>query len=466
MAYSDYGGGGYSRGGADYGHGYGGGYEYDDGYERGNDEYSRGNEYGRGNEYSRGGGGGGGGRGYGGRGRGGGRGQSMGRGRGRGGRGGMRSAEGDGGDDKKKAGLIICIDYFYGTCSRGDTCMRPHVDYVESIGDRELLAKVKFCHDFQNRGECAKVGCKFLHVTRSEEDEFLLTGSIPPSVIERCSQDSVGDDSAYSGGYSSGNGGGRGRGGAGGRGGGRGLPRGRGGIGQKRSYDGDQGGFSKVPRGAGGARGGRGGRGDRGRGRGRGRGGEGVGHSTSLPVTYSGICVDYLKDSCTKGIACQLIHCDVVEDQDDRYGLVTSVFCHDFQNGACLRQFCKFVHASLSEENFFIENGYFPPTLNSRNKDKLLYSDICLDYLCNACTRPRCNYRHVEKVESINERLCLGRSIFCHDFQEGNCTRSPCKMVHMSKKGEEYFNETGCFPRDLFAAERGDNKVNEQQETT
>lgn len=217
---------------------------------------------------------------------------------------------------------------------------------------------------------------------------------------------------------------------------------------QKRSYDsmsggrdgGDWRGTAKFFRGAGG-----------GRGRGGG-GGYGSKHSNSLPVTYENICVDFLKGTCAKAGRCLLVHAETIEETEIRVGLIKQVFCHDFQNGTCNRGFCKFIHASREEEGFFLENGYFPPSMNARNREKLFYSDICLDFLRSQCIRgSSCNYKHVENVELYSERLCLSRSIFCHDFQDGNCTRQPCKMVHTSKESEKYFLDTGHFPRNLHA---------------
>ena len=86
---------------------------------------------------------------------------------------------------QKISNLTICVDYLRGHCSKGAHCPKAHVDFVESIDEREIMSKVKFCHDFQNRGVCTRPSCRFLHVTRREEDEFLLTGYIPQSVFER-----------------------------------------------------------------------------------------------------------------------------------------------------------------------------------------------------------------------------------------------------------------------------------------
>ena len=354
--------------------------------------------------------------------------------------------EGDGQDPNDRKRMVkdvtICIDFIRGYCPKANRCPKPHTDYVESIDEREILSKAKFCHDFQNKGLCQRAGCRFLHVTRREEDEFLLTGSIPDTVFERMKlwMNEMGvpgeDDNYYGFGDNDGGGfgrGGRGGRGRGGRGGGRGG-RGGGGFGQKRSYDAMGGGYDNPTK------------------RGRGGGGRGGKHAMSQPVTYGNICVDYLKGTCAKDTGCQLQHLETVEDPEDRMGLIKQVFCHDFQNGTCRREFCKFIHASRQEEGFFRENGYFPPSMNARNRDKLFYSDICLDYLRSQCIRgASCHFKHVDKVEVYSERLCLSRSIFCHDYQEGTCTRYPCKMVHTTQENEHYFIETGYFPDNLRA---------------
>ena len=328
--------------------------------------------------------------------------------------------------------VSICVDYIRGFCPKGSRCPKPHVDYVESMVDREILSKVKFCHDFQNRGVCGRrQECRFLHVTRREEDEFLLTGTIPSSVFTRMREWNVEKSmfNSFGDGPPSGD-----------RGGGYG---GGGFAGRKRSYPGD----SMSPRGPP-----RGGFGQRGfRGRGRGGGGAGTeGHTSSRPVTFENYCIDYLKGTCVKGDQCYLKHMETIDNPDDRQGIVKQVFCHDFQNDRCKRPFCKYVHASREEESFFLENGYFPPSMNARNREKLFFSDVCLDFLRNQCNRgATCQFKHVQKVEVHSERICLSRSIFCHDYQEGECLRPNCKMVHTSAQDEQYFHETGMLPAHL-----------------
>ena len=360
---------------------------------------------------------------------------------------------------RKIMNVSICVDFIRGFCSKGTRCPKPHVDYVESIDEREILSKLKFCHDFQNRGMCRRSqDCKFLHVTRREEDEFLLTGTIPQSVFKRMREWNVEsnlynsfEDDSFGGGGGGGGGGnfaGRKRphpdsmyGGGGG--GGFGSRRGGGGGG----FGSRGGGFGSRGGGFGSRGGGRGGMRGRGGGGRGGGGGGGSGHTSSQPVTYENYCIDYLKGTCVKGSLCYLKHMETIDNPDDRQGIVKQVFCHDFQNDRCRRPFCKFVHASRNEEAFFLENGYFPPSMNARNREKLFFSDTCLDFLRNQCIRgASCQYKHVQKIEDHSERVCLSRSIFCHDYQEGECMRPNCKMIHTSRQDEQYFLQNGTLP--------------------
>lgn len=329
---------------------------------------------------------------------------------------------------RKVMNVTICVDYIRGFCPKGSRCPKPHVDYVESMVDREVVSKMKFCHDFQNHGMCGRrKDCKFLHVTRREEDEFLLTGTIPQSVFTRMREWNA-ESSMYS------------SFGDGMQGGGYDGP----GIGRKRPYPDSYSSPRGFQRGGGGRRGGF-----------RGRGG-GSGHTSSQPVTYENYCIDYLKGTCVKGDICSLRHVETIDSPDDRHGIVKQVFCHDFQNDRCGRPFCKYVHAARDEESFFLENGYFPPSMNARNHEKQFYSDICLDFLRNQCIRgASCQFKHVQKVEAHSERVCLSRSIFCHDYQEGGCVRPNCKMIHTSAQDEQYFLDSGMLTPHLKVGSSG-----------
>lgn len=355
---------------------------------------------------------------------------------------------------RKVESVSICVDFVRGHCARGAKCAKPHVDFVESIDEREIMAKVKFCHDFQNRGMCSRGGCKFLHVTRREEDEFLLTGTIPQSVFERMKDWTAGDETSFvapdqsdvgaMGGAGRGRGrGGRGGGGRGGMGGGRGRGRGGGGGGygwgggggyEAQYEQGDYGQFNEPRQQV----------------RQRSTSSSGGGPSYSQPVTFGNYCIDFLKGTCSKGSECSLKHVETVDEPEDRSGLVKQVFCHDFQNNSCNRQFCKYVHGTEEEEKHFLEQGYFAPTLNARNREKLFFSDLCIDFLRSQCVRgTSCNFKHASKVDSFNERIALSRSIFCRDFQEQGCTRYNCKLIHSKRQDEQYFLRTGTLPDHL-----------------
>ena len=96
----------------------------------------------------------------------------------------------DGSEDlyskKRKVQNTICVNFIRGHCAKGSRCPKPHIDYVESMEERKILSKQKFCHDFQNHGICNRSkDCRFLHVTRREERDFLKTGTIPQSVFTR-----------------------------------------------------------------------------------------------------------------------------------------------------------------------------------------------------------------------------------------------------------------------------------------
>ena len=343
----------------------------------------------------------------------------------------------------------ICIDHLRDTCTKGPRCEQLHADHIPDLDDREDLAKSKFCHDFQNRGNCARITCKFLHVTRSEEDEFLLTGNISQTIFKRsrertqtvntvnygsfASEKSSSSRSDYyqsfdsTSPYSSSNydyygyqppswGGGQESG------------RSR----KRRSTD-----FSRDS------------------------------FSFSQPVTVSNYCIDNLKGTCAKGKDCRLEHVDVIQDKNHREAIVRSIFCHDFLNKRCPRTYCKYIHASCDEQKFFVEHGFFSDPLSARNKSKLFFCDICIDYLRGQCTRGlSCQHRHVDRVENRDERICLSRSIFCHDFQEGICSRSICKLYHTGKGDEELFIETGCLPEHLSNRNTAEPTVEELAETS
>lgn len=346
---------------------------------------------------------------------------------------------------QKISGLTICVDYLRGHCSKGAHCPKAHVDFVESIDEREIMSKVKFCHDYQNRGVCSRPSCRFLHVTRREEDEFLLTGYIPQTVFERGKEWDEGEKEESYVDFSS-----HVRDIYGGRppprdGRGRGRERGLSMYGHSEPYwtgqsstfgQGEWDNHQRPPTNQyhhsseGGSR-------------------SMSGSQMSIPVTYGNYCIDFLKGTCSKQGSCQLKHVESV-DVGDRPEIIRAVFCHDFINKRCPRSFCKYIHASREEEQLFSEKGFFSEVLCQRNQDKLFYSDICIENLRNQCIRgTSCHFRHTNYVDEREERICLMRSIFCHDYQEGQCNRPNCKLIHTTQDDEAHFLRTGSLPEHL-----------------
>ena len=321
---------------------------------------------------------------------------------------------------RKLESISMCVDYIRGYCSRGSGCMKAHVDSVSSIGEREILAKSKFCHDFQNRGSCVRSSCKFLHVTRREEDEFLLIGTIPQSVFERARSKGGAPERFDPPPRRSSVGGPIGRGSS------RYDPY---------DYDTDYYGGEYD---------------DNARGPFRSRREPERETRSSQSAAYKSYCVDFLKGTCAKGDQCSLVHCDVIMDLDHRDSLVKNIFCHDFQNRRCPRQHCKFLHATIDEQRIFVKSGYLPQIIRDRNSTKIFCSDLCIDNLRSHCVRGgSCQYRHITVVPTREERVYLSRSIFCHDFQESSCPRGSCKLLHTGKGDETFFIENGYLPEHL-----------------
>lgn len=77
----------------------------------------------------------------------------------------------------------VCRDFLRNACNRGVNCRYQHPEDPElrglpmDVSNREMT----FCHDYQNRG-CKRAGCKFLHCTREEVEEYKRTGLMPRTV--------------------------------------------------------------------------------------------------------------------------------------------------------------------------------------------------------------------------------------------------------------------------------------------
>ena len=75
------------------------------------------------------------------------------------------------------ASTSICRDYLRNVCKRGVHCRYWHPSSDISIGG------VIFCHDFQNAG-CRRAGCRFVHCSREEEEQYRRTGHLPTAACQ------------------------------------------------------------------------------------------------------------------------------------------------------------------------------------------------------------------------------------------------------------------------------------------
>jgi len=124
------------------------------------------------------------------------------------------------------------------------------------------------------------------------------------------------------------------------------------------------------------------------------------------------ICRDYLKNNCTRGLDCRYLHPDEEDEYNPRPKLLS--FCHDYQNGICMRYPCKFLHCSSQEEKYYFKTGELPERiLHEAPWTKWIAVEvmcskigentpICKDFLNGECTRKQCKFRHVSDREVKN----------------------------------------------------------------
>uniref|UniRef100_A0A0V0G6T6 Putative c3h1-type zn-finger protein n=1 Tax=Triatoma dimidiata TaxID=72491 RepID=A0A0V0G6T6_TRIDM len=77
--------------------------------------------------------------------------------------------------------------------------------------------------------------------------------------------------------------------------------------------------------------------------------------------------------------------------------------------------------------------------VNEEDKER---KPICRDFLRNACARgDSCKYTHPEE-----------KYVFCHDYQNGRCSRRECVFLHCSRDDEEHYTQYGELPPHLLAS--------------
>ena len=68
--------------------------------------------------------------------------------------------------------------------------------------------------------------------------------------------------------------------------------------------------------------------------------------------------------------------------------------------------------------------------------------NVCRDFLRNVCRRgERCKFSHpAEKSDPSSEAKLQDKMEFCHDYQNGRCSRSHCRFIHCmpGERGQGY----------------------------
>lgn len=81
---------------------------------------------------------------------------------------------------RNDSGEQMCRDFVKGTCFRGERCKFKH-----PAEDNAGKAKIPFCKDFR-QGVCKYRECIYVHAPVVLEDEYLRTGWVPRFVLRHC----------------------------------------------------------------------------------------------------------------------------------------------------------------------------------------------------------------------------------------------------------------------------------------
>ncbi|EPB70115.1 hypothetical protein ANCCEY_10787 [Ancylostoma ceylanicum] len=120
------------------------------------------------------------------------------------------------------------------------------------------------------------------------------------------------------------------------------------------------------------------------------------------------VCRDFLKNICNRGSRCKFYHpADSKQRTEDMIN-----FCIDFQNRGCMRDNCRFVHASREEvERYKHTREVTLPLARAiaavTQGDTIAGIPVCKEFQSGKCARgaQRCRYWHVNVEEERERRL-------------------------------------------------------------
>lgn len=134
----------------------------------------------------------------------------------------------------------------------------------------------------------------------------------------------------------------------------------------------------------------------------------GAGGSNENGAGRDDVCRDFLKNICNRGSRCKFYHPpDCKQRTEDMIN-----FCIDFQNRGCMRDNCRFVHASRDEvERYKHTREVTLPLARAiaavTQGDTIAGIPVCKEFQSGKCARgaQRCRYWHVNVEEERERRL-------------------------------------------------------------
>lgn len=124
------------------------------------------------------------------------------------------------------------------------------------------------------------------------------------------------------------------------------------------------------------------------------------------------ICRDFLRNVCLRGDKyCKFLHPKDKQGSKPNSDIIN--FCHDFQNGRCLRNDCKFIHCTGDDEDYYNRTGELPLRVMEAPRHKWIVAELmikksgdpniplCKDYLNGECLRNKCKFQHLRDMSGI-----------------------------------------------------------------
>lgn len=121
------------------------------------------------------------------------------------------------------------------------------------------------------------------------------------------------------------------------------------------------------------------------------------------------------------------------DDRTNQRGQEKEV-CRNFLHGRCDRGvLCKFSHPRSNSRGRSTDSGRQRSPVHAPGRNDNTDRVVCRDFVRNMCKRgDECRFYHPPNPE--NKRQRSSWLTFCHDFQNGHCSRSDCRLVSASDR--------------------------------